>query len=97
MAGQWWGGIGGAGWDNDGYDNILDLNGCYFVYVFVKDPGRVRELDARKEAELRSKKRMVTVPLLKFFRNRVVAANIDRGGGRSYWRWLQAYSGSKGE
>ena len=48
MAGQRWEDIGGAGRDNEGYGDVLDLNGCYFVYICVRDPGRARELEARK-------------------------------------------------
>ena len=57
------GGIGGAGRDDDDYDDVLDLDGCYFVYVCVRDPVRARDLEARKEAERRRKDRMGTVPL----------------------------------
>ena len=63
MSGQLRGGIGGAGQDDESYDDFLDLDGCYFNYIFVRDPGRARELEARKEAERRRKDRMGTVPL----------------------------------
>ena len=66
MAGQRRGGIGGAGRDDEIYDDVLDLDGCYFIYVCVRDPVRVRELKARKEAERRRKERMGTVLLLEF-------------------------------
>ena len=55
MAGKCWGGIGGARRDNESYDDVLDLDGLYFVYVCVRDPGRALELEARKEAERRRK------------------------------------------
>ena len=80
MAGQRRGDIGGAECDNNGYDDVLDLDGCYFVYIYVRDPGRARELEASKEAERRRKKRMVTVPLSEFSRNRASLAYGDRGG-----------------
>ena len=35
----------------------------YFVYVCIRDPGRARDLEARKEAERRMKERMGTVSL----------------------------------
>ena len=43
------------GRDYDSYDDVLDLDGCYFVYVCVRDPGRARDLEARKEVERRRK------------------------------------------
>ena len=61
------GGIGGAGRDDKGYDDVLNLDGCYFIYFFVRDPGRVCKLEARKEAKRRRKERMGTVPLSEFF------------------------------
>ena len=51
----------GAG--QKGYDDVLDLNGCYFVYVCVRYPGRARNLEARKEAKCRRKDRIGTIPL----------------------------------
>ena len=71
------GGIGGAGWDDENYDDVLDLDGCYFVYVCVRDTSRARDLEARKEAEQRRKKRMVTVTLLQFSGHRA----LETGGG----------------
>ena len=55
MAGQRRGGIGVAGWDDESYNDALDLDGCYFVYFFVRGPSRDRELEARKEADCRRK------------------------------------------
>ena len=52
------------GRDNKGYNGVLDLNGCYFIYMCVRDPGRDRELEARKEAKRSRKERMGTVPLM---------------------------------
>ena len=61
MAGQRRGGIKGAGRDDESYDGVLNLDGCYFVYICVRDPGRAPEMEARKEAERRRKERMGTV------------------------------------
>ena len=44
-----------SGTDDKCYDDVLDLDGCYFVYVCVRDPVRARDLEARKEVE-RSRK-----------------------------------------
>ena len=63
MAGRRGGGHQRSGRVDDGYDDVLDLDRCYFVYVCVRDPGRARKLKARKEAERRRKDRMGTVPL----------------------------------
>ena len=63
MAGKPWGGIRGAGQNDESYDDVLNLNGCYFVYVCVRDPGRARDLEDRKEAKHGRKERMGTVPL----------------------------------
>ena len=79
MAGQRRGVIGGAGRDDEIYDNFLDLDGCYFVYIFVKDPGRSRKLEARKEAERRREERICAVPLSEFSRHRVLKTGV--GGG----------------
>ena len=54
------------GRDNEKYDDILNLDGCYFVYICVRDPGRARELESRKGAGRRRKERMGTVPLSEF-------------------------------
>ena len=70
MAGRWRGDIGGSEQEGDGYNDILNLNWCYFIYIFVTDLGRSREVEARKEADRRRKKRMGTVPLSEFSRNR---------------------------
>ena len=48
MSGQRRGGIGGVRQDDNGYDDVLNLDGCYFIYVCVRDTGRARELEARK-------------------------------------------------
>ena len=63
MAGQRHGGIRGAVQDNEVSDDVLDLSGCYFVYVCVRGPGRARDLEDRKEAKCGRKERMGTVPL----------------------------------
>ena len=63
MEGQQRGGIRRTGQDNEGYDDVLNLDGCYFVYVCVGDPGRARDLEASKKAKRRRKERMGTVTL----------------------------------
>ena len=63
MAGQRKGGIRGVRRDNGSYDDVLNLDECYFVYVCDWDPIRAHELKARKEAECRRKERMCTFPL----------------------------------
>ena len=68
-----------AGWDDESYNEVLDLDGCYFVYVCVKDPGRARKLEARKVAERRRKDRMGTVLLTEFYGHR--ASETGVGGG----------------
>ena len=55
MVRQWQGGIGGAGREDDGYNDVLDLDGCYFVYICVRNLGRDRDLEARKETKSRRK------------------------------------------
>ena len=50
------------------------------VYAYVRDPRKVCELNAKKEAERRRKDRMGTVPLSGFSRHRASAADGDRGG-----------------
>ena len=79
MAGQRQGGIGGAEQDGESYDDFLDLNGCYFIYAFVRDPGRARELESRKVTELMRKERAGTVTLTKFSGNRALETGV--GGG----------------
>ena len=64
MTGKRRGGIGGAGRDDESYNDIFDLDGCYFVYILVTYPGRARKLGAKKEADCRRKERKFTVPLL---------------------------------
>ena len=80
---QWqdniWGEIGGTGWDDEGYNDVPELNGSYFVYVCVRDPERDQEVEARKEAKHRRNKRMGTVPLLEISRHR--ESEIGVGGG----------------
>ena len=76
MSGQRRGGIGGVCRDDNGYDDVLNLDGCYFVYVCVRDPGRARELEARKEAEHRRKERMSTAPLSEFSGNRALETGV---------------------
>ena len=49
-----------------GGHRVLDLDGCYFVYVCNRDPGRERKLNARKDAGRRRKERMGTVTLSEF-------------------------------
>ena len=79
MAGQHWWGIGGTGWDDEGYNDVPELNGSYFVYVCVRDPERDREVETRKEEKRRRNKRMGTVPLLEISRHR--ESEIGVGGG----------------
>ena len=79
MVGQRRGDIGGAGRDNEGYGDVLDLNGCYFVSVCVMDPGRACELESRKEAKRRRKERMGTVPLLEFSSHRASGSRRRQG------------------
>ena len=76
MSGQRRGGIGGVRQDDNGYDDVLNLDGCYFIYVCVRDPGRARELEARKEAEHRRKERMSTAPLSEFSANRALETGV---------------------
>ena len=73
------GGIGGARRDNESYDDVLDLDGCYFVYFCVKDASRGRELEARKEAECRRKERMGTAPPSEFSGRKELETGV--GGG----------------
>ena len=79
MEGKRWWGIGGAGWDDESYNYILDLDGIYFVYVCVRCPRRARGPGAKKVAERRRKERMGNVPLTEFSRNRVSDTGV--GGG----------------
>ena len=73
-------GIRRAGRDDESYNDVLNLDVCYFVNVYVKGTGRARELEARKVAERRRKERMGTVPLSEFSRHRASAADGGRGG-----------------
>ena len=50
MARQQRGGIVGAGKDDESYNDVFDLDGCYFVYVCVRDNDRAPDLESRKEA-----------------------------------------------
>ena len=59
------------GRDDKSYADVIDLDGCYFVYVCVGDPGRACELEDRKETERRRKVRMGTFPLSGFPGHRV--------------------------
>ena len=45
------------GRDDKIYNDFLNLDGCYFVYVCVRDPVRSRDLEDRKEAERRREER----------------------------------------
>ena len=54
------------GRDDECYDDVLDLYGCYLIYVCIRDPFRAREMDTRKEAKQRRKETMSTVSLLEF-------------------------------
>ena len=63
MTGQQRGGIGGEEWDDKRYDDVLNLDGCYYVYVYVRNPDRDRKMETRKVAERRRKERMGTAPL----------------------------------
>ena len=92
------GGIRGAWWDNESYNDVLDLDGWYFVYVCIRDTGRAREMEAKKEAERSRKERMGTVPISEFSRHRALVADGDRGrGGGGSWQWLWAYNALRGE
>ena len=63
MVGKLWGGIRGSGQENEGYDDVLDLDGRYSVYVCVRDTRRSHGLEARKEEKRRRNERMGTVTL----------------------------------
>ena len=76
MAGQRLGGIRAAGWDNESYDDVLDIDGCYFAYVCVRNPSRARELDASKEAECSIKERMGTFTLSEFSGHRAPETGV---------------------
>ena len=71
------GGIGGAGRDEKCYNDVLDLYRCYFIHVCVKDPGRARNLEDRKEVDHRRKERMGTVPLSEFSGHRESETRIE--------------------
>ena len=71
------GGIGGAGRDDKSYDDVFDIDGCYFVYVFVRGTGRSHKLEARKEADRRRKERIGTVPLLELSRHRTSETGVQ--------------------
>ena len=79
MAGQRRGGIERSGQYKERYDDVLDLDGCYLVYVYVRDHGRACKLDDRKEANRRRKERMDTVNLLYLSRNKALVTGV--GGG----------------
>ena len=79
MAGQRQGGTKRAGRENKGYDDFFDLNGCYFVCVCIRDPSRDRDLETRKEAKHRRKKRMGNTPLLELSRHRASDTGVGRG------------------
>ena len=72
-------GIRRAGRDDESYNDVLGLDGCYFVNVCVKDTGRARKLEARKVAERRRKDRMGTVLLTEFSGHRTSETGV--GGG----------------
>ena len=71
--------IGGAGWDDESYDDVLDLEGFYFVYVCVMYPRREHKLKSRKEEENRRKDMMGTVPLLEFSSHRASGSRRRQG------------------
>ena len=77
MAGQPRGGIVGAGQNNEIYNDVFNLDGCCFVFVFVRDPGRAHKLEARKEAGQSRNERMGTVPLSEFSRHSM----LETGAG----------------